>query len=260
MIRIIIFIKLTFYIIQKTYILNNVDDVMKEDRFTIRSIIKDSWNIFIKNWISLLMIVLIVNIPLKILDLFIPVKATDDIFLILFSIPSILNFLFGIIATIGICFIVKSAFQKKSIDWKTALKKSFERWPYVIITQIILTIIMLISFALVVIPGIIVMIYLIFTIYCTILNDKFAFEAIRYSFSIVKKRWWRTLGYILLLGIFSAVISLIITLPAGFIGKGAVIETIFSLLNSFTNSFFIVASIILFFNYESSVKKSKSFK
>jgi len=225
--------------------------------FTLGSILTDSWNIFIKNIFKFLMITCIVYIPINSLYYIFPVKTTAGTFSQLFNVATIIGFLFSVIATIAICFVVKSYLQKKNISWKAALKRSFEKWPYVIITQIILTVILLLSFVLLIIPGIIAAIYLIFTIYSVALNDKFGLDALKYSYSLVKKRWWKTLGYLIFFGILSGLIGLVMTIPSSLFESNDMMKILFDSIISFINSFFLVASITLFLNYERSDRSKK---
>ncbi len=130
------------------------------------------------------------------------------IFLILIGIiVFILDFI------MGISFIYVSVYSKKNIGFGQAVKGALGYfWDYTLLG--LLFIIFLIPlFLLLIIPGIIFSIYWAFSPYVLIKENVGPWEAMKRSKAIVKGKWWRTFGYLILMTILMWLISILFKFP-----------------------------------------------
>lgn len=109
--------------------------------------------------------------------------------------------------------------------------KSSEVWPKVFSSilpvfaaSIIYTILMCIGFVFCLIPGIIIFVYLYFYMYAYIVEDTGVVESLQRSYELVKGNWWVTLGYLIVFGIISFILSLIFAIPTLLITLGAYMQ------------------------------------
>ncbi len=239
--------------------------------YSIGQILSESWKKFIQKFQLILLVTLAIYIPINIILFFVPFDALLEQmggiqgFRIYMKIIQILEGLIGIIATMAIAYIVKQKIDGKTINFKEALKKSLSRWPAAIGTNIILGIFLLGLTLLLIVPGVIYYVYWIFVIYVVILHDKSGKNALDYSKSIVRGRWWKVLGYSLIFGILTLIASLSIGfvegIILGFLPENFVISIFEILLDSFTDfllAYFTVVSVIFFINFDSTKKSEVS--
>jgi len=105
------------------------------------------------------------------------------------------------------------AFLDKEKSFREVLgvaKKFF--WKYLWLV-IIMGLLLILLFILLIIPGVIFMIYWIFASYILMNEKKGAWESLKRSKQIVKGRWWRTFGFMILI----ALVAIVVSLVAGFI-------------------------------------------
>jgi len=113
---------------------------------------------------------------------------------------------------LSISYLYIALFGKKQMSFKHifgAARTYF--WRYVGLC-ILLAILLVILFILFIIPGIIFFVYWLFAAY-VLMNEKLSpWDSMKRSKQIVKGRWWRTFGILLLIGVIVSFASLIIGL------------------------------------------------
>lgn len=102
--------------------------------------------------------------------------------------------------------------------FKSFLKTLLARCPGLFGTVVIGGFLIALCYALLILPGVFVMTLWIFLLQAAVIRRKIAFEALDYSKSLVKGRWWKTFGYYLALMACSAVIFVFAGMVTGFIG------------------------------------------
>ncbi|MFH1327082.1 MAG: hypothetical protein ABIH59_03070 [archaeon] len=107
------------------------------------------------------------------------------------------------ISYIHIAFLEK---EKSFKDIFGVAKKFF--WRYLGL-GIVTTVLLAILFILLIVPGIIFLVFWIFASYVLIKEDKGIWESLKKSKEIVKGKWWRTFGFVILISLISIVVSLI---------------------------------------------------
>ncbi|MDP3793544.1 MAG: hypothetical protein Q8R07_02210, partial [Candidatus Uhrbacteria bacterium] len=135
-------------------------------------------------------------------------------------------------------------------DYKTALKASLSRWLPAIGTNIILGIFLVGLLLLFIIPGFIYSVFWGFATYAVILNDKSGREALRYSKSIVKGRWWKTFWYNIVFVFLMLLTTFVAGGILGFLPDRGVFGIISDTLIDVAFAFFTVVLTIFFINFD----------
>lgn len=232
----------------------------------ISGILSESWRLFRENFWLIFIISFVVYIPINTILTFVPVDQLLEQGLrgirIYMRIIQFLEFLIGIIATMAIAYLVKARLDNKKISAWTALKEAVFKWPAAILTSFVTGISLLFLFLLLIVPGIIFAVYWMFVVYAVILKDELAFDAMSYSKSVVKGRWWKALGYSVVFGLLGLIVSLFLGfilgaisffLPANIIGSG--IDVIMTTFTDVISAFFTVVFVIFFLNFDATKKK-----
>lgn len=105
--------------------------------------------------------------------------------------------------------------------------------------------------SLILFPGIFMAVNWMFYVYCIGLCDRKGMDALRHSKDLVRGRWWKTFGYLIVLymvGIFWNMMIQMAFLP---FGEGFVVNTVYTLVTYLTNGFLACVITIFFLNRES---------
>jgi hypothetical protein len=253
--------------------------------YSLTEIISTAWKIFRDNPASIITIALLIGIPVFLINLAAnqalfpswmndPTSSSEELatmlsenmgqvitsFLLLGAIAIALSFL-SILSSMALAFYVKSCVDGKKIDLSVAYSKAFGRWPAAIYTNIVGGILLILLFLIIIIPGLIYSIYWIFAIYAVALSGKSGKEALDYSKSIVKNRWWTVLGYMFIFGLIGFVLSIPLIIIFGIFRwaltdqlSGYAIDFTSNVLFDIIGSFIAVIQIVFYMNYESTIK------
>lgn len=203
-------------------------------------ILSDSWILYKKHAKTIFRIVLIVYIPINIV-------MEHKIYEVIID---IVEGLFGILATMGIAFVIESSIKGQDISYQDALKRSSSRWLSGVWTQFLSGIIISCLLLLLIVPGIIWTVNYTFSIYIVALRNTEGKEALDYSKSLAKNRWWKVFGISILFGLMNGFVNTAISkcieiLPSAFISY-ITLKTICDLIQAFST----IALIILFLNLD----------
>ncbi|MDJ0938713.1 MAG: hypothetical protein QNJ00_02985 [Woeseiaceae bacterium] len=97
----------------------------------------------------------------------------------------------------------------------SALAGGFKRFPSVLVASIAYGIAIMIGFIALVIPGIFLSVALAFCLYAAAADNKGPFEALSYSYDIVRGNWWRSAAVLTVILIILIVFQLTIVFAAG---------------------------------------------
>ena len=81
-------------------------------------------------------------------------------------------------------------------------------WPY-LLTYALSRLLLLMGFILLIVPGIILSVFWVFTEAAVILRGKQYMRALDYSYALVQGRWWRVAGYMLTISIISLILAIV---------------------------------------------------
>ncbi|HSN17895.1 MAG TPA: hypothetical protein VLV87_06755 [Gammaproteobacteria bacterium] len=78
------------------------------------------------------------------------------------------------------------------------LRRAAQVWLWMLLALIVYAIAMTVGFILLVVPGVILCVSLIFNMFCVVLEGERPIEALNHSHHLVWGQWWRTLGMLVL--------------------------------------------------------------
>lgn len=139
-----------------------------------------------------------------------------------------------------------------------AAKTALRRWAFALATNFRAGITVFALLLLGIIPGIIWSLYYVYSSYIVGVRGRSGGDALAYSKSLVKGKWWRTFGFylvFLLAGIVPAlVIGMIIQMGVEFLPKekvvASVVDVVTSLIMDMGIAFFTVQGMVFFVNVE----------
>lgn len=224
---------------------------LTQREYTLGELLSNSWNLFTNNFWLIVTIMLIVYLPLNIISSIFSFENINNLseavvpFIVL-----ILMVFAGSIGTMAIAYIVDRKIEKQDVTFKEALHKSLFKWPVAAGTSVLMFIFLIGLSFLLLIPAIIFWLYWSFAIYAVVLRDKSWKSALDYSKSVVKGKWWKVFGTLLVLGIIYLPFIFVIQIPVHLIPKSFLVDVISSILTNILSSFFMVAWVVLFVNLE----------
>jgi hypothetical protein len=237
--------------------ISKLETQIKSHKFGIGDLFSEGWHQYRKNFKTILLVILCVYIPINIIISIIPIDSLikdlgTDWLSVFAYIQTLLQFFFGIIATIGIAAIVEKSLQGMILSWKDSLHFGLSKWVTAIGTGFLSGLIIFGLTLLLIVPGIIWSIYYYFWIFVVALRDVGGKTALDYSKSLVKGQWWRVFGIVFVIGIIRYIVELIYSLLINLIPFNPTTGAILGIfLNSMANiiyAFFTVVLVIFFIN------------
>lgn len=172
-----------------------------------------------------------------------------------------------------------SLYRKKSMSVKESLRGGWKYYLRYLLFGIVSSIFLIGLFLLLIIPGVIFMVFWIFSVYILVGENKGIIDSLKGSYRLVKGRWWRTFGFLLLFfliciiifaffGLVSDGINYLIN-PQFVLDKFSknpnytfnnivIINELIGVLFSFTASLIVIPFVILFLkNFYIDSKKGK---
>ena len=222
-------------------------------QYPLKTILSKTWEAYRENFTKILYITLIVYIPVNILLYFLPSPDLNEMenITMFFRLSSFLELILGTIATLAIALVIKHWLDKKEIEWQDALRNILPVWPKAIWIQIVSGIIIGLATLLLILPGIFMMVSYLFVIHALLFKQKTGVDALRYSYDLVKGRWWRTFGIALVIGILTFLASWIPDVIYLIAPAHIITDIITMTATDVIYAFSIVAFVIMFLNYDS---------
>ena len=153
------------------------------------------------------------------------------------------------VGTIAIAKMVKQFVTKQEISFGTALGEAFSLMPTIVFSGIINGVLIFLS-SLIIVPGIYLSVAWVFYVYAIGLSDKKGMEPMRYSKALVKGKWWRTFGYLLLLAVIAMLWNSAFQLSYSFFPNARIGNAVYQFLCYFSAAFVTVGQALLFLNRE----------
>ena len=154
------------------------------------------------------------------------------------------------VGTIAIAKVVKQFVTKQEVSFGTALGEAFSLMPTIVVSGIIYGVLIVLA-SMIIVPGIYLSVAWVFYLYAIGLSDKKGMEPMRYSKSLVKGKWWRTLGYLLLLSVIAMLWNSAFQLIYSFFPNESIGDAVYQFLCYFSAAFVTVGEVLLFLNRES---------
>lgn len=155
---------------------------------------------------------------------------------------------------LSMIFAVSKLAKKQKIDVRGAIHGGATFfWPGLAVI-IMLVLFLLGLFILLIIPGVIFFVYWIFSMYAVVIENKKGMDALNYSKKLVKGKWWKTFGYVILINVIVNVVPLIIAITVADPFKNAFFSQLISAILSPITMIFMA---LYFFNLKSVKKINK---
>lgn len=175
----------------------------------INKLLKNSWSLFTEHLSLFLGITLFPAFATLILNMLIVYGVND----ITIGLLTLINVVISISATIALILAVNNPGKKSILELFKESKKYF--WSYLGLGILIGTATSL-GFLLFVIPGLIVMVWMLFAYFSLVLEDRKVIESMKTSREYVRDNWWAVFGRMLLLGILLGPFAFLLVVLAGF--------------------------------------------
>ena len=228
-------------------------------------IIKKSWQLYTDHWrdLSVYMLLLflpslallIIGVITVYLTMYLPASALiSDILTLIIMFASLL---FGLWTSVALMQAVKSLLRdSQKLSWKESFGKTWPLlWP-VIFTSILTTLVVVGGLLLLIIPGIIFMVWYLFSVQEVLFDGQRGIGAMRGSKRLVTGRWWsiawRAAAPTILFVAVSLAIQQILILPFFYLNSAINLQLaqniISSLINAALTPLTIAAAVILYFS------------
>lgn len=250
--------------------------VSAQDVPALGDIFARAWKIFSNNFTTILLIVLVVQVPLNVVlwavtpdrilsgqedtisqqqDL-IDNNQTDqvDTAKLITAVAEINGYGFatnifadmaGAVATMALIVLAARRSEGREVDFKYSFSRSLPRWPAGALTALMLGVAVVLLYFALIVPGIIFDIFWTFSLQAVVLRGKTGAGALSYSYRVVKRRWWKVFLYSFVFGLTAVVIREIISSLNRF-GNNALAAIVFAVLIAVLLSFFTIAYTVFF--------------
>lgn len=153
------------------------------------------------------------------------------------------------VGIIAIAKVVKQFLTKGEVSFGTALGEAFSLMPAIVVSGILYGVLIFLA-SLIIVPGIYFSVAWVFYLYALGLSDKRGMAALRYSKALVKGKWWRTFGYLLLLSVIAMLWNSAFQLIYSFLPNEMIGDAVYQFLCYFSAAFVAVGEALLFLNRE----------
>lgn len=176
-------------------------------------LLKEGWNFFLnrKDLVTWYVVLLVVFSAVT-SDL---VMSLGNIFTFVAVLAGFVLLIFTFINSWGILYAVSQS-DPQSVSYKQAIDWSSKNFFRIMWTNILSGFAALVGFALLIIPGIIITIYLQFSIYALAMGSEYGAPSLKQSYHDVKGRWWTVVGKLFVLGLWLLLIYGVVIFIIGF--------------------------------------------
>jgi len=243
----------------------------EQRQYSLEEVLSITFNIIKKHWLKFVLIGLIVYVPILIATSFIDTSNLKNIFprnfppalapLKEYWISMLPTFYFtyclsliGFFVNFVVAKIVESCANGVEPSLQSAVSVSFKQFLKGFITTILSSIFIFFLSIPMGIPAIIFMVYWWYFLNAIILRNRWGIDALRYSFYVVKGRWWRVVGFSIVFWLITVVAS---WLPSGiglFFAKVQFVQNVILVITYIIHIFTMIAGTVLFLNLESTSK------
>lgn len=221
------------------------------------------WSEFAKNLQTFLIFTLLINLPIALVGLFLAsseepsnVSNASVGIIILFVLISVV---LGMLAVLAVPQVIERSIRGQTLDATIALQNAVPKLFIALVVGIIASILVGVGLILLLIPGIWLGTLLSFTYYAIAVRNC-GFNALDYSRSLIKGRWWAVFGRNLLLGLCFVLLFILLALAIGIISSiislaglaivGIVVQLVSSLIFSLISYYSGAVYTVMFLNFD----------
>lgn len=224
---------------------------LSEKELSLGEILSLAFTLFKEQLGTIVKVVAIITIPLYLLTYIIYANTWNPYHLNYISLLiKILVMLLLILIDFAVIHITTESVTGNTINYKQAINKGFAPLFISILTIITTTIIVLGGFLLLIIPGIYLTVRYTFVLHAVVLKNLQHSEARQYSKRLVDGRWWKVLGYSLVIYTIVILASFILNLTYNLVPLNFIFFVVFRIIRDTITSFSIIALTIFFLNLD----------
>ena len=209
-----------------------------------------TWDLYTKNFKSTSVLVLIFSVPLIILYLFAPYSMFKPDLLngrwIFFTADILLGALIGMVLSLSLNYNIYQSSKNHKVKFIDALRFALSKFWTAFGTSLLMALMLIGLFLLLIVPGIIFAIYWSFLVPVIIIKNLSGKKALDYSKSVVRKRWWKTLGYSIVLGLIPVAIIMIVMFLMTAYYPSNIGYSIYYIISLLASIFIYTSQIVLF--------------
>ncbi|PIS40798.1 MAG: hypothetical protein COT26_01430 [Candidatus Kerfeldbacteria bacterium CG08_land_8_20_14_0_20_43_14] len=214
---------------------------------------RHAWEIFSKNFQSIALLTIIINLPLNLISALFASRAASSASVAGVSagalgIMAILSALLGVIIPLGIVFIIQSGLNGQRVDYQAALRTAFQNWRAGVVTSFLMAILLILLAILLIVPAVIFGVFWAFAIYAVVDEKLSGMAALKQSKGVVQGRWWKVLGNLIAFGFVAGIASWVVNRIFGLLPSNVFISAIASTVASIATSFSLVGGYLLYQN------------
>ncbi|MDJ1178299.1 hypothetical protein PJF56_05440 [Roseofilum sp. BLCC_M91] len=229
---------------------SNLQSSLQQSLLGVPEYLSIGWSEFRKNIQIFCIFTLITNIPLLILEEF--EQIPDGLEVLLSIISSVLVIIVGL----ALPNVVERSIRGQSVETMTVLQNAAPKFFIAFGVSLLVSIAVALGLVVFIIPGIWLAIRYSFAYYAVALRDC-GFNAMSYSQTLVKGRWWGVFGRLLLLAILLIIpillLASIIGIVSGLlsvIGLEIAAAAFLHLATGIITYYFTTVSVIMFLNFD----------
>ena len=151
------------------------------------------------------------------------------------------------VGAIAIAKMTKQYIDGEKVEAGKAISEGLNHMPAILITGFIYGALVLLG-SFVIVPGVYFGIAWGLYIYCIAFEEKKGWDALRSSKALVQGKWWRTFGYLFLLGCVSVLWNSVFELICSFFGEGMMKNIVYQFLCYISVGFVTVGECLLYLN------------
>ena len=151
------------------------------------------------------------------------------------------------VGVIAIAKMTKQYIEGEKIEAGKAISEALNHMPAILITGFIYGALVLLG-SFVIVPGVYFGIAWGLYTYCIAFEEKKGWDALRSSKALVQGKWWRTFGYLFLLGCVSVLWNSVFDLICSFFGEGMLQNIVYQFLCYISVGFVTVGECLLYLN------------
>ncbi len=223
-----------------------------------------AWSEFSKNIKNFLILVLVINLPMALINLYLSTSIqtdSDGAFTFvgnkgLFVIGWLIYAVLATLTSLASHKIIERSILNQHIEVTTILKNSLPQILITFVVGIILFFLIGLGYIFLIIPGIWLMVRYSFTAQAIALRNC-GLNSLGYSSSIVKGRWWSLFWRYILLGFCALLIFIPVLIVMGIIGGlaslinlGVVAQILSALISSLIGYYFLAVNTVIFLNFD----------
>lgn len=156
--------------------------------------------------------------------------------------------IFTLLVSIAYYLQIRNVIQGKDESIQRLLSQATPLFLPYVLTSLLSMVLLAVGYVLFIIPGLVLTFYWIFIREAVVFREKKFMAAMDYSFSLVRGRWWKVLGYFLGFAVITMIPQWVLALATSAIGVLGALITMAGVF--FVSAWITIAQVMLFFALE----------